>query len=151
MATTPAPAVVAAPATKAPARKTSTAKSAPAKTTPAKKTTKAPAQTETYTDLPEAELQAIQSAAKNAPTEVHKNMVAWLAEAGVEADLETVKLAFALRHTFQKSEMNQQHLSNRKSAAEAKLQERAEKAAERAKKAMEKAAKLAEEAKKSAK
>lgn len=149
MATTPAPAVVAAPATKAPARKTTTKT---AKTTPAKgKTTKAPAQTETYTDLPEAELQAIQSAAKNAPTEVHKNMVAWLAEAGVEADLETVKLAFALRHVFQKSETNQKHLTDRKSAAEAKLQERAAKAAERAKKAMEKAAKLAEEAKKSAK
>lgn len=146
MATTPAPAVVAAPATKAPARKTTT-KTAPAKN----KATKAPVQTETYTDLPEAELQAIQSAAKNAPTEVHKNMVAWLAEAGVEADLETVKLAFALRHVFQKSETNQKHLTDRKSAAEAKLQERAAKAAERAKKAMEKAAKLAEEAKKSAK
>lgn len=120
---------------------------APAKT-PSKKATKAPAQTETYTDLPEEELNAIQAAAKNAPTEVHKNMVAWLAEAGVEADLETIKLAFALRHAFQKSETNQKHLVNRKSAAEAKLQERAEKAAERAKKAMERAEKLAAEANK---
>lgn len=131
---------------------TTPAATAPATRKPAtKKATKAPVQTETYTDLPEAELQAIQSAAKNAPTEVHKNMVAWLAEAGVEADLETIKLAFALRHTFQKSEMNQKHLTDRKSAAEAKLQERAQKAAERAQKAMEKANKLAEEAKKSAK
>lgn len=97
--------------------------------------------------LPESEAKAIASAVKNQPTAVHENMVAWLAAAGVVADLETVKLAFALRHVFQKSEMNQNDLVNRKSAAESKLQERAVAAAERAKKAMERAEKLAAAAK----
>lgn len=97
--------------------------------------------------LPEAETKAIAAAVANDPTPVHENMVAWLAAAGVVADLETVKLAFALRHVFQKSETNQNDLVNRRSAAEAKLQEQAVKAAERAKKAMERAEKLAAAAK----
>lgn len=85
--------------------------------------------------LPTAEADAILAAANNAPSQLHKNMQAWLAEAGVEADLETVKLVCALRHTFQKSETNQSHLVDRKSAAEAKLQEKATKAQERLAKA----------------
>lgn len=106
-------------------------------------TTKATPKPETTPALPAEELAAITAAAKNAPSELHKNMVAWLANAGVEADLETVKLVCALRHTFQKSETNQTDLVNRRSAAEAKLQDRAKKAAERAEKAMARAAELA--------
>lgn len=129
-------------AAKAPARKR-TAAAKPVETAPLEQVQISAA----TAALPEAEAKAIASAVKNQPTAVHENMVAWLASAGVVADLETVKLAFALRHVFQKSEMNQNDLVNRKSAAESKLQERAVAAAERAKKAMERAEKLAAAAK----
>lgn len=96
--------------------------------------------------LPAEELAAILAADKNAPTALHENMAAWLAAAGVEADLNTIKLVCALRHTFQKSETNQSDLVNRRNAAEAKLQDKARKAAERAQKAAERAAELAAKA-----
>jgi hypothetical protein len=93
--------------------------------------------------LPKAELDAILATAANQPSQLHKNMVAWLAAAGQEVDLRTVQLVCSLRMDFQASEMNQNDLKARKAAAAQKQLDRVAKAQERADKAVAAAKKLA--------
>lgn len=53
------------------------------------------------------------------PTPVHQRFVEWVkAETGYDVDLKTVQLAFVLRIPFQKSELNQEDLGQRRAAAE---------------------------------
>lgn len=67
------------------------------------------------------------------PSELHKNMAAWLKETtGYDADLKTVQLVASLRIKFQRSEQNQEDLEARREAAEAKVAARAEAAVARA-------------------
>lgn len=123
--------------------KATTPATASATTKATTKATKPSPKETTMPTLPAEELKSIATAKDNAATDVQRNFVAWLEQAGVEGvDIESVKLAFSLRHVFQKSETNQNHLADRRNGAEAKLQARAEAAAERAKKAMEKAEEL---------
>lgn len=90
--------------------------------------------------LADADRKAIETAAKKEASDLHRNFQAWLESAeGVVVDLETVKMVCALRHTFQKSETNQAHLSNRRTAAEEKAIAQAKAAEEKAAKAMAKA------------
>lgn len=88
----------------------------------------------------EQDTKSVATAAAKAPSDLHKNFQEWLEANGFEnVDLETVKMVCALRHTFQRSEANQQHLGNRRNEAEAKKIAQAQKAKERAEKAMAKA------------
>lgn len=131
-------------------RKSTATKAVPAKVT--NKENAMPAATEeapkTVAAQQSADAKAVATANAKKPSELHENFKAWLEANGAEnVDLETVKLVCSLRHTFQKSEANQAHLANRKSAAEAKLQERATKAAARAAELAKKADELAKKAK----
>lgn len=59
------------------------------------------------------------------PSDLHRNMAAWIkAETGYEPDLKTVQIVCALRHTYQKSDANQKHLADRKTASASKAEER---------------------------
>lgn len=64
--------------------------------------------------------------AASEPTELHKNFAEWIKEqTGYEPDLKTVQIVCAMRMDFQRSEENQQHLADRKAAAEAKRKKQA--------------------------
>lgn len=97
------------------------------------------------------EIESIRTANGKAPSELHKNFQTWLEAAGVDdLDLETIKLVCALRHTFQKSQFNQDHLEGRKEAADKKAEARILAAKLRAEKAVAKAKALEAAAKKDA-
>ena len=120
-------------------------RSAAVRSTRAPKAAAAPAKPETpAAPAPAAVVYPKKAVADKAPSELHKNMAAWLEETtGYKVDLKTVQLVASLRMEFQASEANQKDLAARREAAAKKQQDRVARAQAAAEKAAKRAAELA--------
>ena len=117
--------------TKRAAKTTTKAVPAQRKATPAKTTTKTAAKAPAKKAAAPVDEHDLTYFVAKTPSELHVNMAKWIEDqVGYTPDLKTVQIVCALRHTFQRSEANQNHLQNRRTSAQ-----QAKKAAEAARKA----------------